>query len=55
MGKGWDGNMAFSIDLDRDMLAGPVFAAARGAALYARRRQEAHYDCVEHKRCEAER
>jgi hypothetical protein len=37
------------------MLADLVFAAARSAALYARRRQEAHYDCVEHKRREAER
>lgn len=53
--NGWNGNMTFAIDLDRDMFVDPVFAAARGAALCARRRQEAHDDCVEHKLCKAER
>ncbi|OCK75261.1 hypothetical protein K432DRAFT_337755, partial [Lepidopterella palustris CBS 459.81] len=54
-GKGCKDNKTFAVDLDIDMLADPVFAAARGAALYARRRQEAPYNCVEHERCEAER
>jgi hypothetical protein len=53
--EGWRVNMTFAVDPDIDMLADPVFAAARGAALYARWRQEAPYDCVEHERCEAER
>ncbi|KAI9857448.1 MAG: hypothetical protein M1813_008198 [Trichoglossum hirsutum] len=53
--EGWRVNMTFAVDPDIGMLADPVFAAARGAALYARWRQEAPYDCVEHERCEAER
>ncbi|KAL4916200.1 hypothetical protein BDW62DRAFT_186605 [Aspergillus aurantiobrunneus] len=36
-------------------MADPVFAAARGAALYARWRQEAPFDCVERPECEVER
>jgi hypothetical protein len=55
MAKSGMGIWTFSIDLDRDRLVGPVFAAASAAATYARRRQEAHDDCIEHKRCEAER
>lgn len=33
----------------------PLFAAARGAALYVRWRQEAPFDCVERDECELER
>lgn len=33
----------------------PLFAAARGAALYARWRQEAPYDCEEEEKCEEQR
>jgi hypothetical protein len=36
-------------------LVDPVFAAARGAAIYARRRQEAPADCVELETCEEKR
>lgn len=38
-----------------DMVVNPVYAAARGAALYARWRQEAPWDCVEGEECEDER
>ncbi|RYP37318.1 hypothetical protein DL767_002961 [Monosporascus sp. MG133] len=33
----------------------PLFAAARGAALYARWRQEAPFDCIEEEECEERR
>jgi hypothetical protein len=34
------------------MMADPTFAAARGMAVYARRRQEAPGPCVEYQECE---
>lgn len=40
---------------DVDMVADPTFAAARGAALYARRRQEVQRDCSELPKCEIQR
>jgi hypothetical protein len=43
------------LDQSADGDVNPTFAAARGAALYARIRQEKPFDCSEPKRCEAER
>ena len=44
-----------SIKVASPHLVDPVFAAARGAAIYARRRQEAPADCAELKACEEKR
>jgi hypothetical protein len=44
-----------SVRVTSSNLVNPVFAAARGAAIYARRRQEAPADCVELKACEEKR
>lgn len=45
-----------SPDFDHVMMADPTFAAARGAALYSRQRQELQSDCDEdEKRCVEER
>jgi len=47
------------VDLDLLVNGGldvdPTFAAARGAALYARRRQEAPFGCVERDECKEEK
>lgn len=40
---------------DGEVFHDPLFASARGAALYARRRQEAPFDCLERDECERER
>jgi hypothetical protein len=47
-----------NLTLDDDFAArttNPLFAAARGAALYARWRQEAPYECIENKHCAEKR
>ncbi|KAJ5984740.1 hypothetical protein N7481_006839 [Penicillium waksmanii] len=41
--------------LNRETTVDPTFAAARGAALYARRRQEVQSECTESGKCEKER
>lgn len=43
------------LSFDVAAVADPTFAAARGMAIYARRRQEAPGHCVETRRCELER
>ena len=47
--QGW--NLTFDRDLQNQVVIDPLFAAARGAALYARWRQEAPYECVEKEEC----
>jgi hypothetical protein len=46
---------AAELDLGLDIVADPLYAAARGAALYARWRQEVPWDCVEGEGCNDER
>ncbi|KAJ5219689.1 hypothetical protein N7468_008893 [Penicillium chermesinum] len=41
--------------INRETIIDPTFAAARGAALYARRRQEVQSECTESAKCEKER
>jgi hypothetical protein len=41
-----------TVDFDVAMMADTTFAAARGMAVYARRRQEAPGPCVEYQECE---
>jgi hypothetical protein len=45
----------YRTELNIASIVNPVFAAARGAATYARRRQEVPFDCAEPKRCEEKR
>lgn len=42
-------------DVFAEKVVDPLFAAARGAALYARWRQEAPYECIEKKECSQKR
>lgn len=42
-------------EMSSDVVADPVYAAARGAALYARWRQEVPWNCTERETCEDER
>lgn len=46
---------AVSLDIDTAAIVDPTFAAARGMAFYARRRQEAPGHCVELTKCDRER
>jgi len=46
---------AVSLDIDTAEIVDPTFAAARGMAFYARRRQEAPGHCVEWDGCDQER
>lgn len=43
------------VSVDVAVAVDPLYAAARGAALYARWRQEVPWDCTEHEGCEDER
>ena len=43
------------MDYNIKHVANPVFAAVRGAALYARRRQEVPFGCVEPEHCKEDR
>jgi hypothetical protein len=43
------------LNVDVTTVVDPTFAAARGMAMYARRRQEAPGHCVERERCNEER
>ncbi len=47
--------LAPGINIDSAALVDPTYAAARGMALYARRRQEAPGQCKERRRCDEER
>ncbi|MCJ1265187.1 hypothetical protein MMC22_005062 [Lobaria immixta] len=47
---------AAETDVNLEVVADPLFAAARGAAVYARRRQEVPWDCTEQQpKCDNER
>lgn len=53
---GGEGSLLLAVEEgDRDTLAEPIFATARGAAQYSRWRQEAPIGCRERKECEGRR